>query len=1422
MAASDQTYRSQRILDIVFAVSCVLMLGSIVWMFVQDYNRDFKKVQRTFREVDDALLARSMLEKMPPAEKVTSASEAAEQARNKVAELKAKNNAELSPLIAAKAKQEAKFQAIKADYDSAVSLWNIQIDLSEEGANEFDKKEARAQADTLLNRVNKLNEDMNQAQRDLEATNKELRAKLQDQRLAEDALAKAEADLKLVTGDFDRFGKLTAQKTWNVSDAFRNLPVVDAFAPPFKVDQYTLADYPIDYNFKYVTRFDRCTTCHLGLERSAFSKEALGKLTPENVPEGLQEKLDKARELFTARVARGEDLGFKPGNLPTKVGTVKLTQAQINQFCVHPRLDLFVDANSPHRAEKFGCTSCHAGQGSSTTFDLAAHAPNDPATRERWENEYHWEGSHFWDFPMLPSRFIESTCLKCHHQVTDLIRFGNKQEAPKLIRGFNLVRENGCFGCHEISGLKNGKAIGPDMRLELSPPLESYSPAEQARLRADVDNPPGTMRKVGPSLYRLAEKTNATWTRQWLDGPRGFRPSTRMPHFYNLSNNSENDLPPEQKAFPAAEIESVAYYLFSESEGYLAGKDKERRDPDIRIALLEEAKQKGTISDRETKELAELTQKRADYKKPIPIADQIKTWEGEVVKLPAGTDAKDQVARGARLFKEKGCLACHTHEGSQAAAPNSPGVTSDADFGPDLTRLAAKIAPETKGANAKRTWLVQWILDPRVHFPRTRMPYTYLTVGEADDVAAWLLAQPATGWQPKDLAKATPETLAELARVYLLKAPGMTRQDANEILAREGTTWKGYADVKYLAADADERHLAGPITEDKLRWYIGRKAIGRLGCFGCHEIPGYAASKPIGTQLNDWGKKDPERLAFEDIDSFVKDHYSIVASLKPGNTEGAEAKPGKPLYEEFYDIALKDRQREGFLHQKLNEPRSYDYNRLRTWDDRLRMPQFRFARGKVKALPGETPEQAESRAEAEAREAVMTFILGLVAEPVPKQYLHTPDADRLAAAKGRQVLDKFNCVGCHQVQPGIYELERTPQTLSDLEDLSYQKNPKKFAAEYRDLFKAENEWTGKPSPFPNSLLVHAVPDQASATALRLTEALRVIKKSDEVRNKEDKDELPPGPYDVPASSYIPLPEKGAVKSADVYGGAFAELLSPYLKAMNAATYGEYKTQRAALPPPLLREGEKTQPGWLYRFLLHPVPIRPAAVLRMPRFNMSDEDAMTLVNYFSGTDRIRNPGEGLNYPYFGVAQREPGFWAEHSAEYQEQLKKSSGALEKREKELEPIWTKLREGQKDVTKDSQSGNWRARDLYATDAYRMLANYNTPCLGCHQVGSIPAKNPKHEQGPPLDLTWERLRPDWTLRWIANPDRLLSYPTPMPQNFPNNQVDAKGLSANYPEFIGTPTQQIKAVRNLLMDFPRIVNMPENRDYKPPAEKKN
>src|SRR5262249_10952586 len=166
-------------------------------------------------------------------------------------------------------------------------------------------------------------------------------------------------------------------------------------------------------------------------------------------------------------------------------------------------------------------------------------------------------------------------------------------------------------------------------------------------------------------------------------------------------------------------------------------------------------------------------------------------------------------------------------------------------------------------------------------------------------------------------------------------------------------------------------------------------------------------------------------------------------------------------------------------------------------------------------------------------------------------------------------------------------------------------------------------------------------------------------------------------------------------------------------------------------------------------------------------------------------------------YLSIPQRSDSFWREQTASYIERLKKDK-LFDERKQALQPIV------------GDQIGQWEEEGAYPTDAFRLLTNYNNACMGCHTVGNLKAKNPESEQGPPLDLSWQRLRPEWTARWLANPERMISYSTPMPSNFT--------LKDNYPEFDGTRIEQIFAVRDVLLFYPKVVEMPANRAQKPPA----
>ena len=103
MAASDQTYRNQRGLHLVFAVSSVAMLATTVWMFWDDYNRPYKHEQRVFREVEEELAKRSLLHEAPTdvhRDAVVKAEKAVAHARAVVKDVRAQADVEVRRLTA--------------------------------------------------------------------------------------------------------------------------------------------------------------------------------------------------------------------------------------------------------------------------------------------------------------------------------------------------------------------------------------------------------------------------------------------------------------------------------------------------------------------------------------------------------------------------------------------------------------------------------------------------------------------------------------------------------------------------------------------------------------------------------------------------------------------------------------------------------------------------------------------------------------------------------------------------------------------------------------------------------------------------------------------------------------------------------------------------------------------------------------------------------------------------------------------------------------------------------------------------------------------------------------------------------------------------------------------------------------------------
>jgi len=224
-----------------------------------------------------------------------------------------------------------------------------------------------------------------------------------------------ETELAKMTAERDR-----ALATMQNATLFKMGPV-----PVYKIPnirQVALNEFDRNNFDQPVARADRCQTCHMAINRPGF----------ENAPQ---------------------------------------------PFRTHPQREVLL-ADSAHPPEKFGCTTCHEGQGAAVNSVKTAHGEVE-----------------FWEHPLLRGPKVQSSCTSCHLNMQPL------EAAAQAAEGQRLFEQIGCTGCHLVKGYED-------------------------------------IPKIGPSLRRMSAKLDPSWAVRWVENPHKFRPRTRMPNFDFKQNDA--------------------------------------------------------------------------------------------------------------------------------------------------------------------------------------------------------------------------------------------------------------------------------------------------------------------------------------------------------------------------------------------------------------------------------------------------------------------------------------------------------------------------------------------------------------------------------------------------------------------------------------------------------------------------------------------------------------------------------------------------------------------------------------------------------------------------------------------------------------------------------------------------------------------
>src|SRR5262245_60648910 len=686
-------------LNVVFAASSLFLFLSVVWMVWDDYNREWKKTQRHFSDLE-VQVTQAQLQQ---------ATRAVDQ--NKMKQLQAQEQTAQQSVKANQAKVD-ELQTKLTDADNVLFRATLDYNYMKatydqdryafESARAAGASNAEKLGQTSVEEAKRLDE-LDLARQKAEADKAAVQKDLGQYTGQAAALSKQIEDLQSEQVRLTKRIDVIAPSL--LKDYFRNAPLVDFMAPTIKVNQIILPNVVDDVNFIRVPKMDRCQTCHLAIDKKGYEKYP-------------------------------------------------------QPYTTHPNLEKFLGGSSPHPIDRVGCTVCHEGMGQSVSFRDAAHAPANEKQQEEWEKAYDWEQPHLWDYPMLPTKMTEASCAKCHKQQVYVPGAENLAKAYATFeragcyachktRGFDTnIRKPGPILTKIDSKLtpdwvknwiRNPRAVKPTTWMprffynsnNSSPEdatrneaeinaIAAYLFANSEKYDAAVKNPAhgdakrgeeivksigcqgchvvgegnrseiGPRRTFGQPLENLGNKTTYEWIYNWVRDPKHYNPSTYMPNL-RLTD---------------AQVADVATYLSGLKGG---GGDAAKASPD-------QAASDAVL---------------LDYLRSVmPFEDA----KAQLAKLD--TNAK-QIELGRRAINRYGCFSCHDIKGFENAQ----------SIGTDLSEEGSKLVTRLDFAfisdiphTSKLGWFKTKLHDPRIFdkgrvlvpLDKLRMPNFDLSDNEID------------------------------------------------------------------------------------------------------------------------------------------------------------------------------------------------------------------------------------------------------------------------------------------------------------------------------------------------------------------------------------------------------------------------------------------------------------------------------------------------------------------------------------------------------------------------------------------------------------------------------------------------------------------------------------------------------------------
>lgn len=784
---------------------------------------------------------------------------------------------------------------------------------------------------------------------------------------------------------------------------FNPANVIESLVGPYQIQQTVnrWMEYERDVDIESV---DRCHTCHMGTDSGVY--------TDASIP---------------------------------------------REFRTHPRRSQLFAA---HPVEKFGCTTCHQGQGRAT--DKLAHSGwvlEEHHGEERW----HFAGDHYWEDPLLPVGALTHVVVD---DVNDAFSVKINKGKWETIKIDHRSPEAHLKNEETPAEYKNEAELFGHLQEKLAEVVDKTDLKDKwhavvrkidnrVQIGVEPNDPDARIpAKEMPAVLLKFEKPEAGELLGWKDitETTAKQPIQVAPVPASVPIRAEG----------GPSLAKDAKFTAPRGDLGLQVPDEQRNRfisalPEIESGCFRCHQTDTDLRPRGSKAKyiqAKLAFQKAEAAKKANPEGYRKAHDGsdDLPAVPADPASFDDLAptfaEGRTLFRRLNCTGCHILDN----------YSWDRNAGPRLDDLTSKVSPD---------WILTWIRNPRGWRAKTRMPNLWpkpldpaskRPVPEASPeyarweaqmreetvaIASYLVERsenPATRPGGAAGAKALREeikgyaevpdataehgklvfesygcqgcharsdgdtadeklpepwrsnerdhapTLSNLANktnadwiAYWVENPSrywhgtkmpnlrLSRKDAASVgkyLASLKSTSPNPAKVDKadvdLVTNAAKRAERVPCTSQGgrllTRVECGEKLISNYGCFGCHNIAGYENSSPIAPELGGFAKKDITTL---DFGYAIADHHLQTT--------------------------------ETFATLKLDSPRIYRRDRIE-----LKMGDYDLSPREIRAL--------------------VTFLKGLVSAKPKEEYAPVKHPQYAAALQGRQLVEDYNCRGCHVIE----------------------------------------------------------------------------------------------------------------------------------------------------------------------------------------------------------------------------------------------------------------------------------------------------------------------------------------------------------------------------------------------------------------------